>query len=84
MHAQTEKETGLSGLSLAMSHALAATSRRRAESLEWEEGAGGTVADENTGMIDGVHCGIMNELYLPNTLSSADCQPVSILIWEKI
>lgn len=56
----------------------------RARSREWEEGASGTLADEKAEMIDGAHCGFMNELYLPNTLSSADCQPVSILIWEKI
>lgn len=35
-------------------------------------------------MIDGVHCGIMNELCWPNTLSRAVCQPVSILILEEI
>lgn len=57
---------------------------RRARSLEWEKGASGKLEDEKSKMINGVHCGIMNELYLGNTLSSGDCQQVSILIWEKL
>lgn len=85
MHAHIYKHTQEAGFSLApFTITTPPTRPRGARSLEWEEGASGKLADEKPEMIDGAHCGIMNELYLPNTLSSADCQPVSILIWEKI